>query len=85
MEILGRLKDQLGDNVQLANIHDMRDVLTDMCDEHFTQAAVARKLSVSPGYLFDILHGKRGVSENMAKKMGWKAITVYVRESENVE
>ena len=41
---------------------------------------VAKELDISPAYLSDILAGKRDVSEAVAHKLGYKRLTVYVKE-----
>jgi hypothetical protein len=63
----------------LAVEHDLRDNLTDLVERSGTQTALARDLGISGVYLCDILHGRRGISEKLAGKMGWRKVTVYVR------
>ncbi|MFA5378166.1 MAG: helix-turn-helix transcriptional regulator [Dehalococcoidia bacterium] len=62
----------------IATEHDMRDRLTDMVAHHGSQKAVADILGVSKGYLSDVLMGRRPVSSQMAERMGWKRVTVFV-------
>ena len=48
-----------------------------------TQREVAEELGISPTYLCDILSGKRNISNNLAKKLGFSKITVlYERKKE---
>lgn len=57
---------------------DLLDLLTEKV-ELFTQREVAENLGVSNGYLGDVLHGRRPVSEAMAARLGWKRVAVFVR------
>ncbi len=65
-------------NGRILTEHDLRDRLTDMVAEHGSQRAVANILGVSKGYLCDVLLGRRPVSAQMADKMGWKRVVVFV-------
>lgn len=44
-----------------------------------TQKDVARTLRVSPQYLNDILQGRREISADFAKKLGFKRVITFVR------
>ena len=59
--------------------HDMRDLLTDMVEERGSQRAVAQELGVSQAFLGDVLHGRRGVSANLAGKLGYERVVVFVK------
>ena len=63
----------------LAVEHDLRDELTAAVEREGTQTALARDLGISESFLGDILHGRRGISEKLANKLGWKRVTVFVR------
>ena len=62
----------------IATEHDMRDRLTDLVAHHGSQRAVADILGVSKSYLCDVLMGRRPVSAQMAERMGWTRVTVFV-------
>lgn len=49
---------------------------------HQTQTAAAKALAISPAYLSDILAGKRGLSEPVAKRLGFERRTVYTPTEE---
>lgn len=42
-----------------------------------TQVTLAEELNISPGYLCDILAGKRGISEMLAEKLGFAICVGY--------
>jgi transcriptional regulator with XRE-family HTH domain len=43
-----------------------------------SQTKVAIELGISVSYLSDILNGKREISENVARKLGFKRQTKYI-------
>lgn len=47
--------------------------------ESSTQKDVAAGLMISPQYICDILAGKREISAPLAKALGYKRITQYVK------
>ena len=49
--------------------------------EERSQFAAAKRLDIRPAYLSDILSGKRGISENVARKLGYRRVIVYEEES----
>lgn len=53
------------------------NIIRDMIVKEGTQVAVAKKLDISPAYLTDILMGIRPISDNVARKLGYKRVTVY--------
>lgn len=56
--------------------HDIRDFLTGMI-EAGSQKAVADRFGISTGYLGDVIHGRRGVSGEFAKKLGFERVVVF--------
>lgn len=52
--------------------------------EHGSQSAVAKSLNISPAYLSDILNGKRAISEEVAKRLGYRRVVFFekILESE---
>jgi hypothetical protein len=59
--------------------HDIRDIMSGMIDSSGTRRKVAKHLQVSEQYFGDVLAGKRPVSSNLAKKLGLKKVTVFVK------
>jgi plasmid maintenance system antidote protein VapI len=55
----------------------MIKVIEDMVDQHGSQKAVAEVLDITPSYLSDILQGSRGISEKLARKIGYIRETVF--------
>ena len=49
-----------------------------MVDKAGSQAKVAEALEVSPSYIHDILAGKREISANVARKLGFERRTDYI-------
>ena len=68
------------ENRPIGNEHDMRDILTELVESHESQRAVADMLGISTSYLNDLLHGRRGVSERLATRMGYKKLSIYMGE-----
>lgn len=62
-------------------VDEARELLSQMVDEKGSQSAVAKWLGVSDAYLSDILNGNRGVSDDIARKLGYRKVVVYVREA----
>ena len=46
-----------------------------------TQAAAARALDISAPYLFDMVNGRRDISEPMLNKLGLERVVTVVRAS----
>lgn len=55
------------------------DELTARC-EASSQTILARELGISVSYLGDVLHGRRGISDRMARALGYERLTVYRRK-----
>lgn len=60
--------------------HDIRDIMSGIVDSSGTRRKVAKHLKVSEQYFGDVLSGKRPISSNLAKKLGLKKVTVFVKE-----
>ena len=60
--------------------HAFLDIITDLVLKS-SQRQVARDLGISSGWLHDILHGRRPVPAEVARKMGFerKKQVVFVR------
>lgn len=58
--------------------HDLLDQLTDWARDK-SQTAVAEELGIKAPTLNQVLHGKRPVSEALAKKLGWERVTMFVK------
>jgi hypothetical protein len=67
------------EDVTIAIEHDLRDELSAAVEREGTQTALARDLGISGVYLGDVLHGRRGISEKLAGKLGWRKVTVFVK------
>jgi hypothetical protein len=64
----------------MAVAHDMNDVLTWLVEVEFgSQTALAKELGISVAYLNDVLHARRPVSAELAEKIGWKRVTVFIK------
>lgn len=57
--------------------HDILDRLSDMVLAS-SQTQVAGKLGISVQYLGDMLHGRRRVSNSLARKLGWERKVVFI-------
>jgi len=61
--------------------------LNRMAEEEGSQAALAKKLGISPSYLSDVLNGLRSPGVSLLDPLGLEAITEYrpkAREAESV-
>ena len=71
-------------NCQIMIEHDVLDLLTDMSSgkeksgKRKSQTNVARDLGFSTGFIGDVLHGRRNVTEKLAERLGLEQIVVYV-------
>jgi len=60
--------------------HEMLNLITERVDTLGSQTKAARSLGISTGYLGDILHGRKSVSRQLARRLGYeKEVTVTVR------
>jgi plasmid maintenance system antidote protein VapI len=55
-------------------------LLRELVKKNGSQTAAARNLDISQAYLADILAGKRLVSDNVARKLGYKRVIIFVKE-----
>jgi hypothetical protein len=55
-------------------------LLREVVRKNGSQFAAARELDISPAYLGDILAGNRAISDNVARKLGYKRVIVFVKE-----
>lgn len=46
-----------------------------------SQKALAERIGVSESYVSDVIRGRRAASESLMRKLGLKAVTVYVKEN----
>lgn len=69
---------QFRDRGLLVIEHDLLDQLTDWV-RNDSQRVVAGELGISVAYLNDVLHGRRSVSEALARRLGWERATVFVK------
>lgn len=47
-----------------------------------SQFAAAKHLDISPMYLSDILRGKSDISDNVARKLGYRRVMVFEKDKE---
>ena len=64
---------------KLVNQAYMRQVITNAVISAGSQRRAAKELSISASYLGDVLHGKRGVSDELAQRLGWRRTVRYER------
>lgn len=57
---------------------DIRAILIAATRVDGSAKATAKKLSISPQYLSDVIAGKRAVSHILAERLGYKQVTVFV-------
>lgn len=53
------------------------DLLKKLADEKGSQAKAARSLKISPAYFSDMVTGKRAISNQVAKKLGYKRVPAF--------
>jgi plasmid maintenance system antidote protein VapI len=56
------------------------ELIRGMVKKNGSQFAAAKALDISPAYLGDILAGKRSISDNIARKLGYRRVVVFVKE-----
>jgi len=63
----------------MANISNEKalELLRQIIKQEGSQLAAARKLDVSPAYLSDILNGNRSISDQVARKLGYRRVVFY--------
>jgi hypothetical protein len=64
----GRIEPQ---DVRLYSDEEVRAALRDFVSSHSTQQEAAAALSIKPAYLSDILGKRRGISDNVARRLGF--------------
>jgi hypothetical protein len=64
----GRIEPQ---EVSLYSDEEVRAALRDFVSSHPTQQEAAGALGIKPAYLSDILGKRRGVSDNVARRLGF--------------
>lgn len=69
----GRIEPQ---EVRLYSDEEVRTALRDFVSSHPTQQAAAAALAIKPAYLSDILSRRRGVSDNVARRLGFMPTTL---------
>lgn len=57
---------------------DVRDYMRRMVGEAGTQKEAAAILKISPAYFNDALRGKREISSELAERMGFEKVVVFV-------
>jgi hypothetical protein len=67
------------DGCTIAIERDLLDHLAQKVELFGSQAETADKYGISTAYLNDVLHGRRPVSENLARKLGWTRVVVFAR------
>jgi len=58
---------------QFFKVDDLHLLLKKMVDEH-GQTETAKRLEISRSFLNDVLNGRRNLTENLARQMGFEVI-----------
>lgn len=66
---------------QLTNTQ-MLGVIADLVERWGSQAKVAARLQITPQYLSDIRAGRREVSKEVARQMGYRRDVIFTKEKE---
>ena len=65
---------------RIATEYDVHVLLSGLVERAGSQKAVADSLGVSRAYLSDVLLGRRPISAELAGRMGWKKIELFVQK-----
>lgn len=55
---------------------ELREILKKECEES-KQAEWAKRYGYSKSYVNDLVQGRRGISQDVAEKLGYRKTTVY--------
>jgi hypothetical protein len=77
MELSIMAQNQIGCS-RVAVEHDLRDQISELSIVK-TQTLAAIQLGISVSYLNDILHGRSGISDEVARALGWNRMIVFVQ------
>lgn len=61
----------------MKTLFQMRSVLQAFCKNAGSQAQAARLLKISRAHVSDMLRGRRDISENIARKLGYRRVVMY--------
>lgn len=53
------------------------ELIKQIVHEEGSQAGAAKRLDISPVYLGDILKGNRQISDQVARKLGYRRVTAF--------
>ncbi|HND49868.1 MAG TPA: helix-turn-helix transcriptional regulator [Anaerolineales bacterium] len=62
---------------------DALNLIRSMVKQHGTQTAAARELGITAVYMSDILAGKSAISDNVARKLGYRRVIVFEKAGEH--
>ncbi|OGO11445.1 MAG: hypothetical protein A2Y53_00060 [Chloroflexi bacterium RBG_16_47_49] len=60
--------------------HDMRIQVINELIKGGSQKEMAKRFSISPAYLNDVLHGRRMVGNKLANALGFKVVRCFVKD-----
>ncbi len=59
---------------------DALNLIREIVKRQGTQLKAAKELDISPMYLSDILNGKSSISDNVARRLGYRRVLVFEKE-----
>lgn len=60
--------------------HDLLDEIAALVDRLGTRTLTARHLQISLPYLSDVMLGRRIISSNLAEKLGFRKVTLFLKD-----
>lgn len=64
----------------VATKHDIMDMLNEFIEKAGSQRKASVSLGISSAFLHDVLHGKSELGDKIPAALGYKKVTVYVKE-----
>jgi plasmid maintenance system antidote protein VapI len=61
---------------------DALELINQLVKRKGTQAAAAEELGVSPAHISDIIRGNRGISDEIAQRLGYRRVVVFEKVKE---
>lgn len=58
---------------------ELRNIIRAKITWDVNAASLAREWGVSPNYLSDVLHGKRGIGDKLANALGYRRVVTFER------
>lgn len=57
-------------------------IIQQMVRDRGSKVAVAKELDISPGYMADILSGRKAISDAVARKLGYRRVVMFTDNGE---